>query len=74
LIKKRAFADKPGTRYDICTICSHKFFVKQLYEEYSARCKRRDKNLHELEKAFNDKKNEYLDIRTQHNTRKREVK
>ena len=73
MIKKKALPNKPGDRYDICDHCSHKFFVLQLYQEYSAKAEVKDALLKKLQQSYNEKKDEYLKIRAKHNKQKREV-
>ena len=73
MIRKRAFPQKPGDRFDICDPCSLKFFVLQLYNEYSVRAAAKDKTLKYFQKDYNEKKEAYLKIRKQHNDRKRVV-
>eukprot|EP01022_Parablepharisma_sp_SALTPOND_P026681 TRINITY_DN64620_c0_g1_i1.p7 TRINITY_DN64620_c0_g1~~TRINITY_DN64620_c0_g1_i1.p7 ORF type:complete len:126 (-),score=8.47 TRINITY_DN64620_c0_g1_i1:2227-2604(-) len=74
LIKKRAFPNKPNDRHDICDNCSHKFFVLQLYQEYSVKANSKDKVLKDFEAKYQAKKEEYLKLRAQHNKRKKEVR
>ena len=73
LIKKRALNGKTGDRYDICDHCSHKFFVLQLYQEYSVKAKEKDATLGQLEAGYKQRKEEFMKLRAQHNTRKKEV-
>ena len=45
----------------------------QLYQEYSVKVYEKEKELKGLDEEYNEKKDEYLKIRAQHNSRKKKV-
>lgn len=73
MIKKRAMVGKSTDRYDICDQCSHKFFLKQLYDENLAKETEKDALIDSLQTQLNEKKAEFKKVREEHNNKKKEV-
>jgi hypothetical protein len=72
-MKKRAMPPKPSVRHDICDTCSHKFFVKMLYEEYAEKIASRDQEIRSREREYDERKQQFLGLRKEYNERKTEV-
>ena len=69
----RAFASNKKKRYPICDSCSMKFFVKQLYDEYSDKIAEKDGQIKQFSAEFRNNLKQYTELKTCYYQKKRDV-
>ena len=72
MIKKRNLEGR-NERYDICELCSQKFFIKQLYDEFRVSEVEKDALILKLQDQLKERKKEFARVRSERHNKIREV-
>lgn len=65
---------KSKKRYPICTVCLKKLFLKDLFDEYTARVKEKEDSVETHKNEFRRYQKEYTELKTNYDQRKRDIK
>lgn len=65
---------KMRKRYPICSTCLKKLFLKDLFDEYTAKVQEKEKAIKSLKDEFSQCQKEYTELKTSYDQQKREIK